>query len=392
MATTLSMTEISPSQISTVMVSHHDVLMSSGIRIVPMFWGGPGVGKTAEATRAARTIRAKHGGGGEEFPAGSELKYATLSQKDITDFGTYFPNRESRQLERFVTELLPVAERDGEVGVLMLDEFANASKIQQNIPMSLASDGFFDGYRLPAGWMLAGASNRASDRADITRMSGPTANRFAHYTVVPNHADLNAYLLAKGYGSEVPSYLEFTEGRCLNTFDYANKEQLSFATPRNWEKVAAMLPVVTDHRLLQTMTAAVMGDDVTTEFMGFLRIAHDAIPLRNEILSSPDTAAIPQQQNVRFAIVGALAGAAEPATIGNIYKYLTRWEAGEMMSVFFKQVIARFPKSDPADAEDTRKRKNTARAKILSTQAFKDFYSSPLTSGAFDDAKDFLAA
>ena len=81
--------------------------------------------------------------------------------------GVMYVDRES--LSRPVTtyappDIWPRVERDGEVGVLSIEELPNATKAMQSAMYQLILDRRLGDYHMPNGWSIIASGNRLEDR------------------------------------------------------------------------------------------------------------------------------------------------------------------------------------------------------------------------------------
>jgi hypothetical protein len=102
----------------------------------------------------------------------------------------------------------------------------------------------------------------------------------------------------------------------------------------------------------QSAFAGMIGVGRSAEFLSFYKHAKE-MPNPDAIILNPDTAEIPQQPEVQYALAVAMAIKAKEASFGAIIKYFDRWFEGgnftdgipraEFVLSFFKDATARTP-------------------------------------------------
>jgi hypothetical protein len=135
---------------------------------------------------------------------------------------------------------LPIPERDGEKGLLFLDEITSADGQVQAAAYQLVLDRRLGDYELPKGWMVVAAGNRPEDRAVVKDMSSALANRFCHFEVEHDLQDWIDWAFAAKVDPRVISYHRWKEGSSLYKFDPTSNDK-AFPTPRTWERVSDAL-------------------------------------------------------------------------------------------------------------------------------------------------------
>lgn len=135
---------------------------------------------------------------------------------------------------------LPIPERDGEKGILFLDEITSADGQVQAAAYQLVLDRRLGDYALPDGWLVVAAGNRPEDRAVVKDMSSALANRFCHFEVEHDIQDWINWAFAAKVDPRVISYQRYKSGSSLYKFDPTSNDK-AFPTPRTWERVSDVL-------------------------------------------------------------------------------------------------------------------------------------------------------
>jgi hypothetical protein len=267
-------------------------------------WGPPGCGKSAVVRQAAASLK-----------------------RDLVDVrATLLDPVDLRGLPKVTNDtavwcppaFLP---RTGE-GVLFLDELAQAAPLVQAACLQLTLDRKVGEYELPEGWSVIAASNRAEDRAGTQRLITPLLNRFVHLDLDVSADDWQQWAVAAGVSPEVRAFLRYRPG-LLFRFDAAAQER-SFPTPRAWQFVSDVLGRA-GADLVHPVVSGCVGDGPAAEFVGFLKLYRE-LPDLDQVLARPDTAPVPKEPAVLYALVGALVERcrADQAPLALFVKYALR--------------------------------------------------------------------
>ena len=267
-------------------------------------WGAPGSGKSAVVRQAATALG---------FPL-LDLRATLLDPVDLRGL----PKIAKGRAEWCPPAFLPRAGR----GLLFLDELAQAPPLVQAACLQLVLDRRLGEYELPEGWSVIAASNRAEDRAGTHRMISPLLNRFVHLDLEVAADDWQEWAAKAGVAAEVRAFLRFRPA-LLFQFDAAANPR-AFATPRSWHFVSDLLAKTPDE-LLGRVVAGCVGDGPAAEFAGFLRLYRE-LPDIEAALAHPETAPVPQQPAVLYALVGALVEVCrrDGAPLAAFVRYATR--------------------------------------------------------------------
>lgn len=135
---------------------------------------------------------------------------------------------------------LPDPERDGEYGVLFLDEITTADEAQVQPALGLTDGSRNIGeYTLPEHWIVIGAGN-GPDCANFVRLDDMTISRFSVYDIAYDFAtDWRPYALSHGINDNIIAFLNFAPEAAMNveSTDMDDNGKL-FACPRTWEALS----------------------------------------------------------------------------------------------------------------------------------------------------------
>lgn len=218
--------------------------------------------------------------------------------------------------------LLPSEERDGEDGILLIDEITNADASVKAALYGLILDRFIGEYRMPKGWRIIAAGNRVEDRASASRMPTALANRFVHITVEPTVDDWINWAMSNNVPAEMIAFMRFRP-EMLNDFDPARQIN---ATPRSWAMVAKIIGQALPEDVESRLIRGAVGDGPGAEFLGFLKVFRD-LPNPDTVLMNPTGSIVPDTSAALYAISGALAKRVAENTMEALCIYMDRLPA-----------------------------------------------------------------
>jgi hypothetical protein len=196
--------------------------------------------------------------------------------------------------------------------------------------------------------VIAAASNRASDAANVSKMSGPFANRQLFLNCLPPTLDgFVAFCHKHNVNPWIPAYAQHTGGEMIYEFD-AKKFLLepAFSTPRAWATdVATILDGVNlldpDDRI--SLIAGKVGRARGDDFENFYRY-NTELPNMEEVKAT-GSGIIPKSLAVKILTINSLVRHADFNCIGNIFKYVSKLGSGdpEYFDLFEKGLFTKDP-------------------------------------------------
>jgi hypothetical protein len=271
-----------------------------------MLWGPPGVGKS-DATRqmGAETSR-------------NVVDIRTNIREPVDVRGIPVPNMKTMTTDWLVPNELPQVKRDGERGILFLDEINTGTSQMMAVMFGLVLDRRVGDYILPPGWVIVAAGNRVADRAAAQRMPTALRNRFAHLHITP---DVNAWADWANSNNVPPELVAFIRFRRDLLHMMPKGDENAFPTPRSWTRAGKYVHAPKQHRL--RLFASHVGDAFAAEFDGFLEL-YASLGSLADIIKDPKNAALPTEPSARYAVCTGLARMATKQTLPAIVTFAER--------------------------------------------------------------------
>lgn len=269
-------------------------IIDNDIKHSVFIWGAPGIGKSSIIKAVAK----------EQSIDFIDLRISQLAPTDIRGLPYVKDN-----IAYFAPpSFLP---KSGQ-GILALDEFNMASPSVMGIAQQLILDRQVGDYKVPDGWFIIAAGNRAEDRAAVSQMPAPVANRFIHFNIEPSLDSWKEYAIKCGMSDKILAFLNFRP-QLLYNFE---KNQAAWPSPRSWEFANSLLSIGLD-------IESAVGSGAASEFYAYQTI-YSELPDVSKIFSG-DEVAVPREPSLLYAVCGALVNKSK--TADNFYKGL-KWLMG----------------------------------------------------------------
>jgi hypothetical protein len=256
-----------------------------------MLWGPPGVGKSSVIRTLCREL-------------GIGFIDVRLAQREPVDLRG-LPVPQGDQVRWLLSSEWP---RDADSrGIILFDELTAADRSLQVAAYEFILDRRLgDLYRVPDGWYLCGAGNRAEDGAVAVTLSSALANRFCHVEVTPDLDTWLPWAHARGVHPDVLGFLRF---RPAAFFDMSGDLERGWPSPRSWERVGLELRLAEerglDEAVLRLIVTGLVGVGAATEFFAFRRWSIDLDQV-NAMLRGEARVSVPRRADQRYALCSAL--------------------------------------------------------------------------------------
>jgi hypothetical protein len=247
-----SATTVTPSQLPSLL------LATATVR--PVFlWGAPGIGKSSLVRAFADSLA---------LPCVSLLG-TQLAPEDLIGVPQITPEGRSKFCP---PELIA---RD-EPYCLFLDELNAASPDVQKAFYSLILDRRIGSYELPAGSIVIGAGNRATDNALARPMASALVNRLIHVHLRASAADWFEWA---GANNVHPWVLDYLTDRPDQLWSQAPKTEEPFSTPRSWHMLSDALHSwgeAPDEEMLKVLASGTLTPSHAAGFCGWVKIVRNS--------------------------------------------------------------------------------------------------------------------
>lgn len=197
-----------------------DLLLSLAV-VRPVFlWGAPGIGKSSLVRGFAESL-------GLDCVT---LLGTQLAPEDLIGVPQIIDDRSRFAPPELIARPEPYC--------LFLDELNAASPEVQKSFYSLILDRRIGSYELPAGSVVIGAGNRATDNALARPMASALVNRMVHIHL---RADVDDWLKWAAHNDIHPWIVRYLTQRPDHLWSPAPKTETPFSTPRGWHMLSDAL-------------------------------------------------------------------------------------------------------------------------------------------------------
>lgn len=283
-------------------------IVTQGVKHSVFLWGPPGIGKSSIMRKVAEDNDLQY----------IDLRVSQLAPTDIRGL----PYIENGRAHFAPPSFLPIVGR----GILAIDEFNMASPAMMGIAQQLILDRQVGDYVVPDDWYIFAAGNRVEDRAAVSQMPAPVANRFLHYNVDYDLDSFKSYAISKSFNERILAFLNFRPD-LLFVF---NKMASAWPSPRTWEMANTLISIG------ENIDAAV-GEGVAAEFYSYLSI-YTQLPDIDRILQGKVVEA-PTEPSLMYAVCGALVSRCETAVeIINAMKWLSTSTTEDYTALFASDI------------------------------------------------------
>lgn len=224
--------------------------------------------------------------------------------------------------------------------VWFLDDIGQAPPSVQASFMQLLLAREVNGHKISDHVTFVAATNRREDRAGVSGMLEPVKSRFA--TIVELHPDTKEWekwALNAGMPVELISFIRWRPN-LLNDFK-PSMDMTNSPCPRTVAMVGKLMQAGLPKELEFAAFSGAAGEAFAAEFIGFLKIFRN-LPDPQTILMSPDTAEVPTDPAVLYALTGALAHRATKDNAPRLFQYSDRLPA-EFSVMMTRDSVARCP-------------------------------------------------
>lgn len=206
-----------------------------------------------------------------------DIRLLLYSETDLK--GIPYPNKDHTRTIWLQNDILPTVERDGEEGILVLDEITSCAKSVRTAAYQLLNERKLGEYVLPDRWMIVCLGNGEEDGGDYQGMEGNFANRCSVYHTIPDLDAWKNWAFKHGINELVSSYVSFKPGD-LHSYNPDNETEMLFASPRSWTAVSNILNICEydkEDRILHARIIANLGQRVGQQFISFCKFKEQTV-------------------------------------------------------------------------------------------------------------------
>ncbi|MEV4317164.1 MoxR family ATPase [Actinocrispum sp. NPDC049592] len=277
---------------------HEEVLLHANVTVTParlaevllnvavvrpvFLWGAPGIGKSSMVRQFADSL-------GLDCVS---LLGTQLAPEDLIGVPQIVDGR-----SRFCP---PEAIARDTPYVLFLDELNAASPDVQKAFYSLILDRRIGSYELPAGSVVIGAGNRATDQALARPMASALVNRLVHVHLRASASDWLAWAANNGIHSWVLDYLA---QRPDHLWSAPPKTEEPFSSPRSWHMLSDVLHSYGDDIDDDTISLVAYGTLTPKHagaFRAYLKVARHAFDLEAIVKGDARWPADPKDRDLLY--------------------------------------------------------------------------------------------
>lgn len=259
--------------------------------------GKSGVGKTQSVFEVTQEL-------GIGF---KEIRLVTMNETDLLGIPVIERERNQDGTENIVAnwasnKLLPIAERDGEVGILVLDEITSAtSTIRAASYQLLDSKRALGNYKLPPKWLVVALGNGPDDGGVFQGMEHAFLNRTFAMRVNCDAKTWRKWAVSHEIHPAVVGFISFAPDK-LHVFNPDDEAGL-FPSPRSWVALSNKLKDrerrnggKLEESSVYLYAACCVGVDVATSFASFYKFTEQTIDVFDILKGTANLTEIPLMQ------------------------------------------------------------------------------------------------
>lgn len=294
--------------------------------------GAPGIGKSDIVAQAAEAAEADLILSHPAVADPTDAKGLPWAKEGATE-ATFLPFGD---LARAVKAKKPT--------VWFLDDLGQATPAVQASFMQLLLARQVNGHCLPDCVSFVAATNRRTDRANVSGILEPVKSRFT--AIVELRADLDdwcAWALDHDVPPELVAFIRFRPDLLCNFQPSADLTQSP--VPRTWAHCGKLMSLGLPSSMELSAYAGAVGEGAAIELVAFLRMFRE-LPSIDAIMIDPKAAAIPTSPATLYAVTTALASRANAKNFSRLAVYaqrLTDERHGEFAALLLKDALRREP-------------------------------------------------
>lgn len=231
--------------------------------------GKGGIGKTESIESLAKELDIGY----------VDIRLLLYSETDLK--GIPFPNENHTTAVWLQNDVLPTVERNGEKGILVLDEITSCSRSLRTAAYQLLNERRLGQYVLPSGWLIVCLGNGEQDGGDFEGMEANFVNRCSLFNVTHDDAAWRSWASHNGVNPLVTAYIQWKPSDLHTYKDNGDYDCMLFASPRSWVAVSNILNHHLDDissRIISSRILGNLGNEVGNRFLAFAKYRDKTVP------------------------------------------------------------------------------------------------------------------
>lgn len=311
-------------------------VMVSDPSLPGILYGGPGVGKSS-AVREARERADRLLPETDRFCGIMDLRLNSKNPVEL--YG--LPVREGEKARWIAPDFFHVLAR--EKWILLLEELTTAPLASMHAGLEIVQERKVGNIAFHPGTMVVACANSLSDRAGVSSLTAPLANRFAfHLEILADLRTFERYALRKGIS---PLILGFLETRPEFLYRLPREGEIhGWPSPRSWEALSRLMAFLP---LTETLAVSAVGEEAGGVLVAWSESAH-ILELTEEIARTGRAGQKRLATSEQVALIWALSARLlrDPEARENIAQFVVRTLGPESQMLFFTEVAQA---ADPKD-------------------------------------------
>jgi len=211
--------------------------------------------------------------------------------------------------------------------IVFFDDFGQTTNMNQAAAMQIVEARRLNEIKISDTVRFIVATNSREDGAGVKGLLEPLKNRMCMVQLETDVEEWMEYIIRdQDCHSVAYSFAKFCHHEAKPLFDFkVSKEMDNNCTPRSLHRLGVVVKQFEDagQAIPTEFISGFVGNSVGAEFTGFYRIFRE-LPDPDLVLQDPDKYDIPKKADVLFALMGAVAYRAKPATAENLVKFVDR--------------------------------------------------------------------
>ena len=274
-----------------------------------MVTGKSGIGKTEQGRAFGRTHK------------DGNIVDTRVSQLDPSD-SRGIPFNNDGLCSWLIPSMFPIVERDGLVGLWILDEYLDGPRSVKTAFQQLILERRLGDYVVPEGWSIIALGNKREHGGVGDGLSVAQQDRFCHFEAVMDTDALRKHFITIGVEDSVTSFIKLRPDLAHKQPDRGS-DDWAWPSPRSYEKLSNLIKSKPPKQLRMKLYASLIGEGPATEFIGHEDLALH-MPDPEDCIKRPKETKVPENPSAMYAIAVSLARYANQENFANVLTYMSR--------------------------------------------------------------------